>query len=956
MEKTRRGKKLAFIFGAIFLVIFFLLISFLTDKALSYDTSVAHPNIARLAAELYNQQFDPDLSAKDIELLENGAEDEDTPFRWYNHFYDPINNEGLWFGKRFFSAKDWANTSKIQNDYALGDQSWSRALYDYSEGDRKGALVALGHVIHLMSDMTVPAHTRADIHPSGDSYEQFVKTNWNNIYLQIKDKVKYKEVLNLDSAFDLLSTFSNGYFYSDDTIESEKYNIYVISKIETLKQSNSEFSFFKDERNNIIYYSKGGTSWNDIKQSSSLGHPLVLTSYSTQLIPKSIGYSAGVIKLFFSEATKGNKGKDVALFQTTPAGYGNTLLGAIGNGVQSLWSNIKSEASPSAARSEDVSNLSTGQNIVGESQNIVAPVVVVPPAVATLPPIVVKKVAVVPPPVPVVNQPVTSDAVLVQPVVEPVVQNTVTPQPVISPVFQPTPVYYGGGGGGSSSDGSSNNNQTSNTENQTVVVVNIPTTTIETVTTTVVTTTEENIVPTSTTEIVTTTPVVSSTPVIDVPTSTVTSTVDIPTTTPDVVTSTPDVPTSTVDVPTSTIETPTTTPTTSPHASFSQEVVINEIAWAGTSADYPYDEWFELYNNTDQDITLFGSNQASSWKVYVGERLVDLQKNLANAVIPAHGYYLFERNYDETVREVEADYVYSLVYGFNNSGAKIKLVKPNGDVSDEVDCSDGWFAGDNIKYRTMERISPTVLGSDPTNWQTNQGPRFLPRNYNGGQVLGSPKTANVGGGLISLNYGQIDDEVVLTKENSPYILGYYNIPAGKKLTIEPGVIVKSYYNGSRFDIYGTLQVNGTDSEPVFFTSGRDLSQDNNFVGQLAVGEPQAKDWQGLWFHEGSIGNLNSLSMRYAGKDFYKDGYIYTVAISEAIRAEGTSLAIQGSSFLHNGSLFIHALAATNLIVENSVFTDGGLALQVDGGTAYLDNNEYITFTQDPPTQVVILPN
>lgn len=947
--KQRRDKKLAFIFGAIFLVIFFFLINSLSDKALSYDTDVAHPNIARLAAELYNQQFDPDLSAKDIGLLEKGAEDEDTPFRWYNHFYDPINNEGLWFGKRFSSAKDWANKSKTQNDYALGDQSWSRALYDYLEGDRDGALIALGHVIHLLSDMTVPAHTRADIHPSGDSYEQFVKKNWDNIYPQIKDKIKYKEVLNLDSAFDVLATFSNGYFYSDDTIENKRYKKQNIGDYEVVNQNaGNPLSFAMGDLGFPLYVSSGVNDWNSKNIIKDVNHPLVLTSYSTQLIPKAIGYSAGVIKLFFSETAKGNKGKDVALFQTTPVGYGNTLLGAIGNGVQSLWSSVKGEVSPSPARGEDAANLSTGQNSAEISQNVVVPAIVISPSpTPVLTPAVIKK-TVVAPVTPMVNQPVVSESIPtppVQPVLEPVIQNNTPP---------PTPIYYGGGG---SSGGSSNNAPNSIPENQTTnTAVVIPTTTIE-----------ENTTPTSTVEIPTTTPATSTLPIVEIPTTTptstiviststiTTSTIETSTTTPsstvDIVTSTP---TSTIDVPTSTIETPTTTPTTSPYAIFTQEIVINEIAWAGTSAENPADEWLELYNNTDQDVVFFDANQSLQWKIYAGDRPLDWSK-VNNPIIPAHGYYLLERGRDETVREVAGDYIYNLAYGINNNGMKLRLVKPNGDISDEVDCSNGWFAGDNTKYRTMERISPTVIGSDPTNWQSNKGPRFAPRTYNGGQVYGSPKSDNTGG-MIALNTTQEDDEVTLTKDNNPYILGYYTIPAGRKLTIEPGVVIKSYYNGSRFDISGTLQVNGTVEQPVFFTSGRDLSQDSNFIGQLPAGDPQAKDWQGLWFREGSIGNLNSLNMRYAGKEFYKNGYIYTVAASEAIRAEGASLAIQGSNFLHNGDLFIHALAATNLIVENSVFTDGGLALQVDGGTAYLDNNQYITFTQDPPTQVLILPN
>ena len=64
-------------------------------KALAYDTNVAHPNIASLAADLYNQNFSEKLTAEEIDWIKQGAVDEDTPTRWLNHFYDPVYNLGL---------------------------------------------------------------------------------------------------------------------------------------------------------------------------------------------------------------------------------------------------------------------------------------------------------------------------------------------------------------------------------------------------------------------------------------------------------------------------------------------------------------------------------------------------------------------------------------------------------------------------------------------------------------------------------------------------------------------------------------------------------------------------------------------------------------------------------------------------------------------------------------------
>lgn len=151
-----------------------------------YDTSVAHPNIVGLATEVYNRFSNQKLTIEQINWIKKGAEDEDMPTRWFNHFYDPVHNTG--FKSLYSTAKKWSNDAKDQANYALGDYSWDRAINDYGAGDEEQALIGLGHVIHLVSDMTVPAHTRDDAHPTGDSLEQYIKNNWASLVKNIKVK------------------------------------------------------------------------------------------------------------------------------------------------------------------------------------------------------------------------------------------------------------------------------------------------------------------------------------------------------------------------------------------------------------------------------------------------------------------------------------------------------------------------------------------------------------------------------------------------------------------------------------------------------------------------------------------------------------------------------------------------------------------------------------------------
>jgi len=233
MKKIRRGNSFV-------RVIFFLFVCsalVFPGRVFGYDTNIAHPNIAELAAKLYNAQFDPNLTTEEINWIKQGSIDEDTPTRWLNHFYDPIYNRGIWFGKQELSAKDWANDAKAQMSFALGDKTWDRGLDDLRKNDRGKAFKELGHIVHLISDMSVPAHTRDDIHVLGDYYEQFVKNNWPIIKKDLK--YNFKKVDNLNVAFDESAKFSNKNFYSNDTVEASRYQILPIKKYEVVSSTSS---------------------------------------------------------------------------------------------------------------------------------------------------------------------------------------------------------------------------------------------------------------------------------------------------------------------------------------------------------------------------------------------------------------------------------------------------------------------------------------------------------------------------------------------------------------------------------------------------------------------------------------------------------------------------------------------------------------------------------------------
>jgi len=80
-----------------------------------------------------------------------------------------------------------------------------------------------------------------------------------------------------------------------------------------------------------------------------------------------------------------------------------------------------------------------------------------------------------------------------------------------------------------------------------------------------------------------------------------------------------------------------------------RSVLINEIAWAGTAAS-SNDEWIELYNPGEEEISLDG------WHLTAADGTPDIA---LSGAIPAGGYFLLERSDDNTISNIPADETYT---------------------------------------------------------------------------------------------------------------------------------------------------------------------------------------------------------------------------------------------------------------------------------------------------------
>ncbi len=166
-----------------------------------------------------------------------------------------------------------------------------------------------------------------------------------------------------------------------------------------------------------------------------------------------------------------------------------------------------------------------------------------------------------------------------------------------------------------------------------------------------------------------------------------------------------------------------------PNLQASMQVIINEIAWAGTAASSS-DEWIELYNPGATDINLTG------WIL----RSTDNSPNITlSGIIPAGGYYLLERSDNNTIIDVSMDLSYS--GGLNNTAETLEL-RDNTNILVDTANQGGtsWFAGNAAGFYSMERIS--VQSDSPTAWATNNGIMRNGLDQNSNPINGTPKQIN----------------------------------------------------------------------------------------------------------------------------------------------------------------------------------------------------------------------
>ncbi len=191
-----------------------------------------------------------------------------------------------------------------------------------------------------------------------------------------------------------------------------------------------------------------------------------------------------------------------------------------------------------------------------------------------------------------------------------------------------------------------------------------------------------------------------------------------------------------------------------------RSIVINEIAWGGTSASAT-DEWIELYNPSAASIDING------WRLKSASGSLNI---VLSGTIKAGDYFLLERDDNNTVSDVTADQIYTgaladtgevlllcdnssnFIDTANQEGANLPNKPCQANIPITVSANNPWVAGSKVKpFGTMER-----QGSSPETdkvWATNAGNPKYGKDASNELIYGTPKKFNSTGSKSSTSGG-----------------------------------------------------------------------------------------------------------------------------------------------------------------------------------------------------------
>ena len=176
--------------------------------------------------------------------------------------------------------------------------------------------------------------------------------------------------------------------------------------------------------------------------------------------------------------------------------------------------------------------------------------------------------------------------------------------------------------------------------------------------------------------------------------------------------------------------------------------------------------------------------------------------------------------------------------------------------------------------------------------------------------------------------GSIDEDTTLVQGATYHVTGALTVTEDVTLTIPHGTVLKSD-STVWIRVDGALQVNGTETDPVYFTEVRDSS-----VGlEIEPGDPQPGSWRYVEVRDGGEAVLDHLHVRYASNFSYprsiwvRSGGLLTLRDSSISEGRRVGIEISGGSEDH---------IIERTVVETHV--EQGIVLSGTSGAIELNDN------------------
>jgi len=230
---------------------------------------------------------------------------------------------------------------------------------------------------------------------------------------------------------------------------------------------------------------------------------------------------------------------------------------------------------------------------------------------------------------------------------------------------------------------------------------------------------------------------------------------------------------------------------------------------------------------------------------------------------------------------------------------------------------------------------------------------------------GNTASESILGGLLIR--GLVSAPVELTKDSMPYIVSSnggstsagglrfitqndLTVGAGVALTLEPGVVVK-FHDSGKVLVQGTLDVQGTSEDPVYFISIKDDSIGGDTNGDGSATLPATGNWLHLRFDSGSVGNLSHVIVRHGGYDY--PSFVTGDSLSNIFNNGGT-LNITSSEIAYGKKYGLRNDSGSATISQSNIHDNSeygvlnSSALQVDARNNYWgDPSGPYHLTQNP---------